>query len=48
MASYDRNDTLQKIVDLIVKELKIDPSTVKVMCHFKIWALIHSIWYKLS
>jgi acyl carrier protein len=35
MASYDRNDTLHKIVDLIVKELKIEPSMVKVDVPFQ-------------
>jgi len=35
MASFDRNDTLQKIIDLIVKELKIEPSEVKVNVSFQ-------------
>jgi acyl carrier protein len=35
MASFDRSDTLQKIVDLIVKELKIEPSSVKVNASFQ-------------
>jgi acyl carrier protein len=35
MASFDRNDTLQKIVDVIVKELKIEPSAVKVNVTFQ-------------
>ncbi len=35
MASFDRNDTLQKIVNLVVTELKIDPADVKVNVSFQ-------------
>lgn len=35
MASFDRSDTLQKIIDLIVKELKIEPNLVKVNASFQ-------------
>ena len=35
MASFDRNDTLQKVIDLIVKELKIEHNDVKVNVSFQ-------------
>lgn len=35
MASFDRSDTLQKIVEIIVKELKIDQNAVKVNVSFQ-------------
>jgi acyl carrier protein len=33
--AFDRNDTLQKIVTLIVQELKIEPNDVKVNASFQ-------------
>jgi len=35
MASFDRNDTLQKIIALIVQELKIEQNEVKVNVSFQ-------------
>lgn len=35
MASFDRNDTLQKIVDVIVKELKVEQNAIKVDASFQ-------------
>ncbi len=33
--AFDRNDTLQRIINLIVQELKIEPNDVRVNASFK-------------
>lgn len=33
--AFDRNDTLQKIINLIVQELKIEPNDVRVNASFQ-------------
>lgn len=35
MASFDKNDTLQKITDIVVKELKVEPDTIKINVSFQ-------------
>lgn len=30
MASFDKSETLQKVTNLIVSELKVDPSSIKI------------------
>ena len=35
MASFDKSDTLQKITDIVVKELKVEPDTIKIDVSFQ-------------